>query len=36
MQRWTQGELEDGSFEWEGRGCGDGGTYRRDGWKVSL
>lgn len=36
MQRQTQGELEDGSFEWEGRGWGDGGTYRRDGRKVSL
>lgn len=35
-QRRTQGELEDGSFEWEGRGWGDGGTYGRDGRKVSL
>ena len=35
-QRRTQGELEDGSFEWEGRGRGDGGTYGRDVRKVSL
>lgn len=32
LQRRTQGELEGGSFEWEGRGWGDGGTYGGDGW----
>lgn len=36
LQRRTQGKLEGGSFEWEGRGWGDGGTYGRDGRKVSL
>lgn len=35
LQRRTQGKLEDGSFEWEGRGWGNGGTYGRDGRKVS-
>lgn len=36
LQRRTQGKLEGGSFEWEGRGWGDGGTYGGDGRKVSL